>query len=76
MAAVFRYLCLHEVYEHFVQSVQQGATCPYRIVQRDIILNNMQSLVNEMYTVVKRISEDENYQLLRFVVCGSVKCIM
>ena len=44
-------------------------------MQRDVILNNMQSLVNEMYTVVKRISEDENYQLLRFVVCESVICI-
>ena len=51
-----------------LQSVQQGATCPYRLVQRDVILNNMQSLVNEMYMKIK-CGSMENYQLLRFVVC-------
>ncbi|XP_065883036.1 nuclear pore complex protein Nup107-like isoform X2 [Dysidea avara] len=59
-------LIFQEIRACKMKTVQQGASCPYRVVQRDIILYNMQSLVNEMYTAIKNKTE-ENIQLLRFM---------
>lgn len=60
-------LCHTDLFLSCSQPVQQGATCPYKVVQRDIILYNIQSLVNEMYTAIKN-KKEVNAQLLRFMV--------